>query len=114
MKKTPLKKVSTKQKVRNKNCSDYKKYLASTITLCPLCLKPINGTGDLIHIIRRSYSQELYDNPRNMLFGHRECHSLFDDHVTEASRLPGFWNVLKTMKELDERYYLRYISRIND
>lgn len=57
---------------------------------------------------------ELQDDPRNLVLANREPHTAFDDDPTAFSKYPGAWDILKKMKDLDERYYLRYISRIND
>ena len=115
MKRSPINKVSQKQKNRNSTLAKMKQVIMSDGKVCALCGHPIfPEVPDLVHIIRRSYSQELQDDPRNLIIGHRHCHDLFDNNINSAVNLRFFWDVLKRMQELDEQYYLRYISRIHD
>ena len=64
---------------------------------------------DLIHIIRQGDSIKLRDDEENCLVGCRECHKEFDDG--DFTTLKNIEKVLEKMKELDEKYYQRFIGR---
>lgn len=71
---------------------------------------------DLVHIIRRSYSLELYSDPRNLILGCRECHRIFDDGSSEqidTLNQDQLKEVMIRMKALDEQYFNRYTEKIN-
>jgi len=76
---------------------------------------------DRVHIIRRSYSKPLINNPRNIIPGSRWIHDIFDNRdYSNASVLELVeqypWRmkaVLYRMRDLDLYYYRRYCKRNN-
>jgi len=76
---------------------------------------------DPVHIIRRSYSQKLKDDPRNIIPGSRFYHTVFDngrcktdmgDTYTMKHLLEDhFWRVravLHRMRDMDLYYFRRF------
>ena len=79
---------------------------------------------DRVHIIRRSYSSGLVDDPRNIILGSRFFHTVFDDGMcrkpngdmyTVRHMLEDFpWRtraILHRMRTLDLYYFRRYCRR---
>lgn len=97
-------KVSEKQATTNKLLSDIYKMMDTTEKKCFFC-GCTNKPLDHVHLIRRSYSAELIIHPLNIVFGCRECHTIFDDKPNERSALNNYDKALKRIKLLDEKYY---------
>jgi len=77
---------------------------------CFFCGQPFD---DIVHIIRRSYSDELYDDTRNLIPGCRSCHKIFDDGSKELKRgLKKLNEVLDIMAGLDPYYAERFKQRL--
>lgn len=75
---------------------------------CIFCRKHVAHV-DLVHIIRRSYSEALKINKRNMVLGCRTCHDMFDNgDALRLSKYTTFEPLLNRMKSLDEYYYNRF------
>lgn len=79
---------------------------------------------DRVHIIRRSYSVKLRDDPRNIILGSRFYHTVFDDGMCHKQNgdtyivrhmLEDFpWRmkaILHRMRDLDLYYFRRYCRR---
>lgn len=70
----------------------------------------------LVHIIRRSYSEKLKLDPRNIILGSHEFHTMFDDGKGDELLKMFPWRmraILKRMRDLDPLYFNRYCSHNN-
>ena len=104
-----MKRQSDKQKKHNAIISKIKaKKIAKMGRRCIFCRNTFNDV-DLVHIIRRSYSEALKADERNMVLGCRTCHAIFDDgDASGLLKYPTFEPILNRMKSLDEPYYNRF------
>lgn len=79
---------------------------------------------DRVHIIRRSYSKALIDDPRNIILGSRFFHTVFDDGMCRKQNMDMYtvrhmledypWRmraILHRMRDLDLYYFRRYCRR---
>ena len=107
-----MKKVSDKQKDSNRIISEIKADKIKKLgRICLFCRRKV-GNVDLVHIIRRSYSERLKTDKKNMILGCRECHDMFDNgDARKLEKFPTFEFVLNRMKKLDELYYNRFVRK---
>ena len=107
-----MKKVSAKQGKINKELSRIKSEKIKKLgRICLFCRRKV-GNVDLVHIIRRSYSERLKTDKKNMILGCRECHDVFDNgDARKLEKFPTFELVLNRMKKLDELYYNRFVRK---
>ena len=116
MRRIPLKKSTnrirsstTKKQTQNRELARIKGEWQQLRRVCFFCGVPFN---DVVHVIRRSYSDDLYTDEQNLIPGCRTCHKSFDDGPGEKVRqLKNLDKVLKIMDELDHFYCNRYKIR---
>lgn len=119
MKRTPLKRsvkpirrATEKKQAQYKEIARIKGGWQKERRLCFFCQrKPFR---DPVHIVRRSYSDDLYTNIENLIPGCGDCHTIFDDKPGLVHTLGNIDVVLERMKKLDESYYNRFIQRMEE
>lgn len=103
-----IRKVSARKKVEHENL---KQVYAEIEGNCFFCGSPNNLTN--AHIIRRSYSERLITDNRNIVHACMRCHNTFDNGTVEEIRqLPNLNKILKKMEQLDRFYYERFKLRL--
>lgn len=107
-----MKKVSDKQKDSNRIIAEIKAEKIKKLgRICLFCRRKVSSV-DLVHIIRRSYSERLKTDEKNVILGCRECHDTFDNgDARELEKFPTFEPVLNRMKKLDMYYYNRFVRK---
>lgn len=116
VKRIPLKKSTnrirsqtTKKAAQNREIARIKGEWQKERRVCFFCGKPFD---DVVHVIRRAYSDDLYSDIQNLIPGCRTCHTTFDDGPREKVRqLQNLNKVLAIMDELDHFYCNRYKMR---
>lgn len=73
----------------------------------PLCIfcGHLVKSGDLAHLIRRSYSERYILCKLNTGLAHRDCHEIFDNDIQQSVFLPRIIECLYIIWLLDERYF---------
>lgn len=119
MKRTPLKRkqskirsATSKKQAQYREIARIKGKWQEERRLCFFCQK--RPFRDPVHIVRRSYSDDLYTNIDNLIPGCGTCHTIFDDKPGLVHTLGNIDVVLGRMKELDEFYYNRFIQRMEE
>jgi ribosomal protein L32 len=60
---------------------------------------------DAVHLIRKSWSIALQDNPKNIVLGCRRCHEVFDDKPEIRDMLGNMGEVKDRVRQMDAQYY---------
>jgi lipopolysaccharide biosynthesis protein len=90
----------------DRELSKIKSWYIANWPLCIFCGHRVKeGTGDIAHLIRRSYSRDLQTVKLNTGLAHRECHYIFDNEPDQAIYLPRIIEILYIVYLLDENYF---------
>lgn len=101
-----VKPISDKRKERNKEYEKAKKsILSNKCFFCGLILSESDHNKPH-HLVPRSYSLELFDDPRNLVPVHFSCHREFHDTAnSDMWAMPWYTEWLMSIRKVSEDYY---------
>jgi len=89
----------------DRKCHELKRWYRENFPLCGYCGHLVRGSGELSHIIRRSYSRDLQTMKLNCCLAHPDCHEIYDNDPDQAVYLPRIVEVLYIIFLLDSTYF---------
>lgn len=111
LKKTPLKKVSSKRAKRNREkTKTYEELDKDFNGVCSGCGQrkwPITHS----HLVPESYNADLVSEKKNIRHHCMECHLKWEVNSREASEMLDYTKNIQRIKELDYSYYLKFTSK---
>lgn len=111
LKRTPIKRVSNKQRAINVEIRRIKRELDD---VCCICHRPaING--DAMHLLPRSLYMEYITEPWNIRIGCRTCHEKYDNDLSfRQQQTHIFEHLCKYDEQAARRYFRIYDIRRNE
>lgn len=115
---------SKEQKKIDSELSKLKRWWINNYPICIFCLQLCtpeqirNGEIELCHKIRRSEAVEGYTRfeiqtlKLNSGLGHKACHDIYDNDPKEAMKLPGFPQIMKDIKTINEATYNKLMANL--